>query len=86
MVLYGLTITRISGTSGDESMSSGHTLWWPPGKVAGPYLAPYLAAREEKGAEGTVAPVHRSHLVLNSATEGHGIELLGIDVAAADRA
>ena len=49
-------------------------------------LAPYLAARERQGSEGTVAPVHRSHLVPSSATEGHGIELLGVDVAAAERA
>ena len=78
--------TDISGTAGDASESSGHTLWWPPGKVAGAYLAPYLAAREEKGAEGKVDPVHRTNLVLNSAAEGHGIELLGVDVAAAEHA
>ena len=71
----------ISGTAGDESTSSGHTLWWPPGKVAGAYLAPYLAAREQQGPEGTTPPIHRSHLELESAGEGHGIELLGLDVA-----
>jgi sulfide:quinone oxidoreductase len=72
----------ISGTAGDESISSGHTLWWPPGKVAGAYLAPYLAARQEMGSEGTAPPIHRSHLLLGSAREGHGIELLGLDLAA----
>jgi sulfide:quinone oxidoreductase len=71
----------ISGTSGDESISSGHTLWWPPGKVAGAYLAPYLAAREQQPT-GPTPPIHRSHLVLESKREGHGIELLGLDVAA----
>jgi sulfide:quinone oxidoreductase len=71
----------ISGTAGDDSASSGHTLWWPPGKVAGAYLAPYLAMREQQGPEGTTPPIHRSHLVLESAREGHGIELLGLDVA-----
>jgi sulfide:quinone oxidoreductase len=75
----------ISGTAGDESTSSGHTLWWPPGKVAGAYLAPYLAAREQQGPEGTAPPIHRSHLVLNDAREGHGIELLGMDVAPSPR-
>jgi sulfide:quinone oxidoreductase len=71
----------ISGTAGDDSASSGHTLWWPPGKVAGAYLAPYLAAREQQGPKGTVPPVHRSHLVPESGGEGHGIELLGLDLA-----
>jgi sulfide:quinone oxidoreductase len=71
----------ISGTAGDDSTSSGHTLWWPPGKIAGAYLAPYLAAREQQGPRGTVPPVHRSHLTAESAREGHEVELLGLDVA-----
>jgi sulfide:quinone oxidoreductase len=71
----------ISGTAGDDSASSGHTLWWPPGKVAGAYLAPYLAAREQQGPRGTAPPIHRSHFELKSAREGHGIELLGVDLA-----
>ena len=71
----------ISGTAGDNSTSSDHTLWWPPGKVAGAYLAPYLAAREEQGPRGTVPTVHRAHLALESGGEGHGMELLGLDVA-----
>jgi sulfide:quinone oxidoreductase len=71
----------ISGTAGDESKSSEHILWWPPGKVAGAYLAPYLSARAEQGPKGTVAPIHRSHLTPEDAGEGHGIELLGLDVA-----
>jgi sulfide:quinone oxidoreductase len=70
----------ISGTAGDESTSTDHTLWWPPGKVAGAYLAPYLAGREQQPS-GPRPPIHRSHLVLESAREGHGIELLGLDVA-----
>jgi sulfide:quinone oxidoreductase len=70
----------ISGTAGDEATSSGNTLWWPPGKVAGAYLAPYLAAREQQGPRGTVPPVHRSHLTAESEREGHGVELLGLDL------
>jgi sulfide:quinone oxidoreductase len=72
----------ISGTAGDDSASSGHTLWWPPGKVAGAYLAPYLTARAEQGPRGTVLPAHRSQLAPESEREGHGIELLGLDVVA----
>ncbi|MEA2242072.1 MAG: sulfide:quinone oxidoreductase, partial [Solirubrobacteraceae bacterium] len=71
----------ISGASGDDSTSSGHTLWWPPGKVAGAYLAPYLSAREQQGPRGIVPTVHRTHLVPDAGREGHGIELLGLDIA-----
>jgi hypothetical protein len=51
-------------------------LWWPPGKVAGAYLAPYLAAREEKGPYGTVEPLRRSDAVPEHQGEGDEIELL----------
>ena len=76
----------ISGTAGDASETSGHTLWWPPGKVAGAYLAPYLALREQHGPDGRVDPPHRSDAVLDPAHGGEGIELLGMDVPAAERA
>ena len=42
----------ISAMTGARSKTSDHILWWPPTKVAGRYLAPYLAGRET----GTVAP------------------------------
>ncbi|MEA2469109.1 MAG: sulfide:quinone oxidoreductase [Thermoleophilaceae bacterium] len=71
----------ISGMAGDDSVSSGHTLWWPPGKVAGAYLAPYLAMREQQGSKGATPPIHRSDLVLEMEREGIEIELLGLDVA-----
>jgi sulfide:quinone oxidoreductase len=71
----------IGGAAGDDSTSSGHTLWWPPGKVAGAYLAPYLSAREQQGPRGTTPPTRRAHLVLDSDPEGPGIELLGLDIA-----
>jgi sulfide:quinone oxidoreductase len=75
----------ISGAAGDRAVSSGHILWWPPGKVAGAYLAPYLAAREQHGPGGTVPPIHRAQLVPESTREGHGIELLGLDLMAPQR-
>jgi hypothetical protein len=37
----------VSGTSGDPDASSEHMLWWPPTKVAGKFLSPYLAARDK---------------------------------------
>jgi sulfide:quinone oxidoreductase len=32
----------LEGGHGDDSSVSPHTLWWPPGKIAGAHLAPYL--------------------------------------------
>jgi sulfide:quinone oxidoreductase len=53
-VLRGLVLTgdgptflraEIGGGRGDASMAAGEALWWPPGKIAARYLAPYLAER-----------------------------------------
>lgn len=53
-VLRGLLLTggepsfmraEISGGRGETSATSTRALWWPPGKIAGRYLAPYLASR-----------------------------------------
>lgn len=35
----------ISGAVGDDSTISSRALWWPPNKLAGRYLAPYLSSR-----------------------------------------
>ncbi len=35
----------ISGGAGDDSTISGEALWWPPDKLAGRYLAPYLSSQ-----------------------------------------
>lgn len=32
-----------SGAAGDSSSASDQALWWPPRKIAGRWLAPYLA-------------------------------------------
>jgi sulfide:quinone oxidoreductase len=34
----------ISGGAGDDSTISGDALWWPPDKISGRYLAPYLSS------------------------------------------
>ena len=39
--------TDLSGREGDTAESSPETLWWPPSKVAGRYLAPYLQQTEK---------------------------------------
>lgn len=51
-VLRGLLVTGgtptylradIRGGRGDDSMAGSEALWWPPGKIAGRYLGPFLA-------------------------------------------
>jgi sulfide:quinone oxidoreductase len=56
-VLRGLLLTgeapeylraELAGGKGDAFAASAQPLWWPPGKVAGRYLAPYLARITEE--------------------------------------
>ena len=35
----------ISGAVGDDSVISRDALWWPPDKLAGRYLAPYISSQ-----------------------------------------
>ena len=53
-ILRGLLLTGgqerylradLSGRVGDDSTISGEALWWPPDKIAGRYLAPYLSSQ-----------------------------------------
>jgi sulfide:quinone oxidoreductase len=53
-VLRGLLLTgeaptflraELGGDAGDTSIATGELLWWPPGKIVGRYLAPFLAER-----------------------------------------
>jgi sulfide:quinone oxidoreductase len=37
---------HVAGGGGGEGTVAEHALWWPPGKVAGHRLAPYLARRD----------------------------------------
>jgi sulfide:quinone oxidoreductase len=53
----------------EEGETQRHALWWPPTKIAGRYLAPYLAALEE--AEFTDADRPTGQLV-EFTVEGHG--------------
>jgi sulfide:quinone oxidoreductase len=39
--------TDLTGREGDTAQTSPETLWWPPSKIAGRYLAPYLHETEE---------------------------------------
>jgi sulfide:quinone oxidoreductase len=40
--------TDLSGRKGDLAETSPRTMWWPPSKVAGRYLAPYLHDEQAK--------------------------------------
>ena len=53
----------------EEGETQRHALWWPPTKIAGRYLAPYLAALDE--AEFTDADRPTGRLV-EFTVEGHG--------------
>jgi sulfide:quinone oxidoreductase len=46
----------ISGGAGDDSTVSGEALWWPPDKIAGRFLAPYLSSQVGEAAD--VMPAH----------------------------
>lgn len=37
--------TYLRATHGDESPPRAYSMWWPPSKIAGRHLAPYLATR-----------------------------------------
>jgi sulfide:quinone oxidoreductase len=56
-VLRGLLLTgstprymraEVSGGRGEQWRVSDHALWWPPSKIAGKRLAPYLALRHDE--------------------------------------
>jgi sulfide:quinone oxidoreductase len=56
-VLRGLLLTgstprymraEVGGGRGEDWDVSEHALWWPPSKIAGRWLAPYLALRHEE--------------------------------------
>ena len=41
----------ISGGAGDDSTVSDEALWWPPNKLTGRYLAPYLSSKTGEAAD-----------------------------------
>ena len=41
----------ISGAAGDDSVASSDPLWWPPNKLCGRYLAPYLSSQTGEAAD-----------------------------------
>ncbi|HEX6711970.1 MAG TPA: FAD-dependent oxidoreductase [Thermoleophilaceae bacterium] len=48
----------------DSDESTGHMLWWPPTKVAGRYLASYIAVEEERERAAAAGPGARRRAVV----------------------
>jgi sulfide:quinone oxidoreductase len=71
-VLRGMLLTgegrsflrRPEDTEDAEGLISGQALWWPPSKIAGRYLAPYLGSADE-----------RAQLEISAAGDGVEIEI-----------
>jgi sulfide:quinone oxidoreductase len=68
----------ISGGAGDDSTISEQALWWPPDKIAGRYLAPYLSSQAGDAADVMPQGEHAIHVetTLQGATPG-GPAILG---------
>jgi sulfide:quinone oxidoreductase len=73
----------VGGEEAEDSEASDHTLWWPPTKVAAPYLSPYLDELDESGISGS-RPSTGGPAASEKPPAGHaegdpsgGIELLG---------
>jgi sulfide:quinone oxidoreductase len=62
-------IRRELGDADSEGEAARHALWWPPTKVAGRYLAPYLAKREEAAFTDADRPPGQ---LVEFTVEGHG--------------
>ena len=50
---------HLEGGHGEDSEVSDHALWWPPSKISGEYLAPYLgeAAESERQRDAGETPI-----------------------------
>jgi sulfide:quinone oxidoreductase len=59
--------TDISGGAGDDSTISSATLWWPPNKIAGRYLAPYLSSQVGDAAD--VMPQEEHAIAVDAALD-----------------
>jgi sulfide:quinone oxidoreductase len=57
-----LWLRRDLGDLADTGTVAHHALWWPPGKIAGRWLAPYVAARAD-GDAGVPHPPAHGHVV-----------------------
>jgi len=68
----------------DNDASTEHMLWWPPTKVAGRYLAPYIAVEEERERASLAGPGVRRRAVIAPVADdaGHETPLRGYEFVA----
>ena len=72
----------VSGRGQGRDESTEHILWWPPTKIAGRYLAPYMAHQEETERAAAVGSGIKRRALVTSATDGaHDVELRGYEFA-----
>jgi sulfide:quinone oxidoreductase len=60
----------ISGGAGDDSTVSDDALWWPPNKLSGRYLAPYLSSKTGEAAD----VMHQDQGAIDVDTPLHDLE------------
>jgi sulfide:quinone oxidoreductase len=60
----------ISGGAGDDSIVAGEAMWWPPNKLSGRYIAPYLSS--QVGEASDVMPMQRRCGELSKASAADG--------------
>ena len=77
-VLRGMLLTggddrfmrsAVAGGEGEPTVAS-HALWWPPSKIAGRYLAPFLFGRDELDA---VEHIRGDHLPVETVLSATGV-------------
>ena len=93
-VLRGLLLTGgparylradISGVAGDDSTISDSALWWPPDKIAGRYLAPYLSSQAGEAADVMPQGEHPT-IVVDAALDPSALSTEGVDGELSDLA
>jgi sulfide:quinone oxidoreductase len=84
-ILRGLLLTGgparylrsdISGEAGDDSTISSTAVWWPPDKLAGRYLAPYLS--RQVGDAADVMPQHEQAIPVDAPLNDTALGTQGI--------
>jgi sulfide:quinone oxidoreductase len=54
---------EIRAVTSGKADSTEHILWWPPTKIAGKFLAPYIALQDDRDATGSPAEAIRSRVL-----------------------
>jgi sulfide:quinone oxidoreductase len=76
------------GGAGDGELA-GHALWWPPSKIAGRWLSPYLAKRDEgargEPPRGTPLEIRLAHAYGDAPAGAHMPPVRVVDVLALEQ-